>query len=297
MYLQDAGHTMAHSVLSRFYSQVVRGIDHSKHEFVEACKAVAAFFTLWRSAYSTSGLDDVYRDLLSDSMSWERGNSELTSEKLKHYLLCKLTQRGCGSRQIWRKRAEVNLTYENVKEVCRFALFISAHDSDISPIAGLMQPSRAGTSEYLAPRVWESSDLNSIEHVAPRKPESGHSWDQEIYKEGRVERIGNLTLLPIELNISAANRSWLTKWIYYRHLAETNQSVLNSLRSQATALQVNLADSTIERLQICSYMHHMKPIVTLAADQNKQWNSRFIEARTKRICSIVWNRLYPWLVT
>jgi hypothetical protein len=294
LYLRDAGHTMAHSVLSRFYSQLIRGAESSKNEFIEACKAVVAFFTLWRSAYSTSGLDDVYRDLLSEFMSWEKGNSDLKAERLKHYLLDKLNQKGCVNRQAWRKRAEIYLTYENVREVCKFVLFISSHDTDTSPFAGLMEPARTGTSPYLTPRAWESDDLNSIEHIAPQKPEPGHDWDQGIYNEGRVERIGNLTLLPLDINISAANRSWRAKWIYYRHLAETNQTVLNELRNQAVTLGVNLADPTIERLQRSSYMHHMKPITTLNATQNN-WNSRIIEARTKRICAIVWKRLYPWL--
>jgi len=37
-----------------------------------ACKAVAAFFTLWRSALTNTGLDDVYRKLFRDQMSWEK---------------------------------------------------------------------------------------------------------------------------------------------------------------------------------------------------------------------------------
>ncbi|MBD2069792.1 DUF262 domain-containing protein [Leptolyngbya sp. FACHB-671] len=296
MMLNDAGHRMAHSVLSRFYSRVIQGVPNAEKDFIEATKAIAAFYVIWRSAHSNSGLDDVYRDLLADKFSWKQGDSQLTPNVLKEYLRNKLRDdKGCGGRRNWREKASINLTYDKAAPACRFALFLTAHDTVASRIAGLMEKGRAGSSSCLTPQMWQSEALNSIEHIAPRKPEPGHTWDSQIYKEGRVERIGNLTLLPIEINISAANRGWLEKWIYYRHLAVTSPTELNSLRGQANSLGVVLADSTILRLRQCTYKQHMESIVSCKADIGANWSSKLIEARTSRICGITWDRIYPWL--
>ncbi len=50
LYIKEAGHTMAHTILSRFYAQILRKKAGAELEFALACRAVAAFFTLWRSA-------------------------------------------------------------------------------------------------------------------------------------------------------------------------------------------------------------------------------------------------------
>ena len=55
-----ANHKMSYTILNRFYSMVIRGNNNSEHEFLEATKAIVAFFTLWRSSHSNTGLDDVY---------------------------------------------------------------------------------------------------------------------------------------------------------------------------------------------------------------------------------------------
>ena len=64
-YLKDANSRLSAPILARFYSQ---GIEQEcMDEFVEATKACAAFFTLWRSASSTSGLDEIYRKFFRGS--------------------------------------------------------------------------------------------------------------------------------------------------------------------------------------------------------------------------------------
>ena len=58
-YLKDANSKLSAPILARFY---IQGLEQGNlDDFVEATKACAAFFTLWRSTSSTSGLDNVYR--------------------------------------------------------------------------------------------------------------------------------------------------------------------------------------------------------------------------------------------
>ena len=65
-YLRDANSKLSAPILARFYSQAVDE-EATFDEFIECVKACAAFFTLWRSTNSTSGLDDIYRKYFKGS--------------------------------------------------------------------------------------------------------------------------------------------------------------------------------------------------------------------------------------
>jgi len=297
LYLQDAGHKMANTILSRFYSLVIRNQPQADTEFVFACKAVAAFFTLWRSALPNAGLDEVYRKLLREKMSWEKGNYQLTVQELKKYLRGELQDKEIGTKAEWKKKATQYLRYNEAKAVCKFALFVTSHDTisdQTNP--GLMKIGTSGSSSYLEPTKWVSEDFKSIEHVAPQKPKlpvGGADWDTALYENDDYEQIGNLLLLPTEINSSVSNKAWIEKWIYYRHLAETDPENLASLRNEAEDNGVELKDTTIDLLKKTQHKHHIIPIVQLGA--TGQWNKSFVQKRTERICDILWERIYEWL--
>jgi hypothetical protein len=297
LYLQDAGHKMANTILSRFYSLVIRNQPQADTEFVFACKAVAAFFTLWRSALPNAGLDEVYRKLLREKMSWEKGNSQLKVQELKKYLMGALQDKEIGTKEEWKKKATQYLRHNEAKAVCKFALFVTSHDTIPDPAnPGLMKFGTLGSSpSYLEPTKWISEDFKSIEHVAPQKPKllSSADWDTALYENDDYEQIGNLLLLPTEINSSASNKAWIEKWIYYRHLAETDPEKLASLRKEAEDNGVDLKDKTIDLLKKTQHKHHIIPIVQLGA--TGQWDKSFVEKRTERICDILWERIYEWL--
>jgi hypothetical protein len=313
-YLQDANHKMAHTILSRFYALAVchqitkedrdededeaqqNKINYQKN-FAIACQVVAAFFTLWRSALPNTGLDNIYRNLLQEKMSWEKDNSQVTIEDLKKYFITTLQDKEIGTKNEWKNKAIQYLRYDNVQKVCKFVLFITSHDTIPDPNEdGLIKLAKSGSSlSYLEPSKWNSEDLKSIEHIAPRKPDlqSGSDWDTELYENDDYEQIGNLTLLPIGINSSASNKRWIEKWIYYRHLAETDPDNLANLRQEAENNSVNLNESTIDLLIKASHAHHIKPLVEIGATGH--WDKSFVEKRTERICDILWERMYEWL--
>ncbi|MEG3839641.1 DUF262 domain-containing HNH endonuclease family protein [Microcoleus sp. herbarium14] len=298
LYLKDAGHKMANTILSRFYALVIREEPNADNEFVFACKAVAAFFTLWRSALPNAGLDEVYRKLLREKMSWKKGNDQVTVLELKTYLMNELKDKKIETKEEWKKKATQYLRYDEAKMVCKFALFVTAHDT-ISDKAnpGLMKSGTLGSSpSYLEATKWVSEDFKSIEHVAPQKPKllSGADWDAALYEnDDDYEQIGNLLLLPTEINSSASNKAWIEKWIYYRHLAETDPDNLTSLKKEAEDNGVDLKDETIKLLKKTQHKHHILPIVQLGAIG--LWDKSFVEKRTERICDILWDRLNAWL--
>ena len=267
LYLREAGHKMANTILSRFYSLIIRNERvEAAREFVFACKAVAAFFTLWRSASDNKELDDAYRKLLRDQMSWENGNEGLTVAELKKNFLKVLEKKEIGNQEKWQKKARENLTYERAKTVCKFAIFVTSDNTIPDPNeSGLMIIGTEGsTASYLEAMNWRANDLKSLEHIAPKDRLSDIEWDENLYEDDVYDRIGNLTLLPTDINSSASNKSWVEKWRCYRYLAETTPN-----RS------------------------HIIPIVQLGAEG--VWDKQLVDKRTDRICDILWNRIYKWL--
>jgi hypothetical protein len=187
LFLRDSGHKMANSVLSRFYGQMLRkNTVVAAQEFVQACKAVSAFYFLWRSAKSNSGLDDVYRKLLKVGdpdhqimpMSAMNGQAGLDITQLRQYLSRALDD--LSSPAQWLARATQNLRYDYAKPMCRFALFMSAHDTIPDPmIQGLMKPGTPGTRPMIDARRWSSPDFKTIEHVAPARGQD--TWGEDLY--------------------------------------------------------------------------------------------------------------------
>lgn len=317
LYLKDANHKMAHTILSRFYalatryeiieededSQVTEENEERENkinphkEFAIACKVIAAFFTVWRSALPNTGLDNVYRDLLQEKFSWQKGNDLVTTSVLKEHLKNALEKKGIGNKDNWKSKAINYLRYDNVQKVCRFVLFITSQDtiSDPNNLGLMKQGTRGSFSSYLEPSQWSSEDLKSIEHIAPQEPDckSNASWDEALYENDDYEQIGNLTLLPTKLNSSAGNKKWIEKWIYYRHLAETDPQKLAKLKQEAKVKGVDLKKSTIDLLKEAKHAHHIKPIIELGA--TGKWDKAFVEKRTARMCDILWERMYNWL--
>lgn len=296
LYLQKANHKMANTVLSRFYAQILRGKQGADAEFVSACKIVAAFYTLWRSALSNAGLDEVYRKLLREHISWEKGDVELTTKFLSTYFKNVLKDKNISAKAEWLNKAKDFLRYDEAGIVCRFSLFVVSQDTVFDPSnPGLMVVGTVGsTPPYLTPERWVSEELKSLEHVAPQKPEYRLNWDSSLYENDDYQRVGNLTLLPTPINSSLSNRGWLEKFIYYQHLAETNQARLAQLASEAQNYGVVLHPQTINLLMGTSSKHHIAPIVQLGRDG--KWNKDFVGRRSERVCEILWDRLYTWFI-
>ena len=301
IYLQDAGHKMSKTVLSRFYSLIIRddAKDDAAFEFVSACRAIAAFFTLWRSAMKNTGLDNVYRILMRDNISFKKGNEKLTSKDLKQFFIDQLKSKEIQEKSDWKKKAMQKLKYKERETICKFVLFVTSHDTIPDPdVPGLMKIGTPGSSpSYLEAAAWMSEAYKTIEHIAPQKPDSDQSlseeWDTELYENDDYDRIGNLLLLPTKINSSASNKSWGEKYIYYQHLGEQDPGKLKLLEQQAKEQGINLDNTTIESLRKTPRQHHIKPIVELGL--SGQWDKSLVDRRTERICDILWDRMMEWL--
>jgi len=132
-------------------------------------KAVAAFFTLWRSALTNTGLDDVYRKLFRDQDVMEKSDSGLLCKGLKAYLMKVLEERDKEQKIIG---ATQYLRLCNA--VCRFTRFLILHDTDLTD-PGLMKIGTSGSSpSLLRTNPMGFWGFKTIEHVAPPKKQNGH---------------------------------------------------------------------------------------------------------------------------
>ena len=301
-YLDNAGHRMADTLLSRFYALVIRGSHNSDRGFYEVAKAICAFFTLWRSIASNTGLDEVYKRILSNSkdntipkMSWSASVDFGDIDKLKAYFRAELKrEKNVDSKKSWLPKATLNLKYDSAKTVCKFGLLVSS-DNTIPDKSepGLMKRGKAGTHPYFDHQHWISSDLKTIEHIAPQTPEGTH-WDPTIYSKQLEHSIGNLTLLPTSINSSAGNKSWEEKVLYFKHLALTDTAKQGALRNEAINKGINLSEETIELLTAAKYASHVAPVVDFANGVNT-WDTNVITKRAERICDLLWEKMWPWL--
>jgi hypothetical protein len=300
LYLSDVNHRIANAVLGRFFANVRNDKPNAVEEFTGAIKAVTAFYTLWRATKSTSGLDNVYRVLMKGrgnpaigQMCWDAPEATLSVDNLKSYLSESLRQESIGSKEEWLARVPRNLTYKAVKKVCRFCLFVTAHDTIPDPEhPGLMKPGTNGSAPYLKVEHWISADLKEIEHIAPETPNG--AWDQALYTEDDYQEIGNLTLLPRDINASVGNRGWLEKLLYYKHLAFDDPDYLITVREEAEAEGITLSTSALDMLQSTKHKHHLKSLTGRDADND--WNTDFVKERSRRIAEIVRDRISPWLL-
>jgi hypothetical protein len=297
-YLNDANHKMANTVLSLLYIQALNDVAKVE-DFFNGAKALAAFFTLWRAVLPNSGLDEIYKKLLrgqnNDGICFKNSKGILNLNNLKAYFKEVLIEKDLFEREKWINRASENLKYSSAAKVCRFALFLSAHDTEADlNEPGLMQITTTGVRSYLEPEHWIASEFSDIEHIAPRERKNSDRWDENLYLNDKFESVGNLTLLPTKVNISASNKGWKEKLTYYKHLSETNPTEILNLSNNAKHIGVHLNQNTIEILRNSKYSDHMKPIVAVDGD-NISWDNKLVNKRSERICTIVWDRINLWL--
>lgn len=300
LYLKESGHKMSITILAFLYCDILKGKDDSIANFVSGVKAVAAFYTIWRSALPNSGLDNVYRQFFRGEKDatpnyWLKKKS-LSVEALKAHFMKSLetTERGIGGKDKWISRASNYLNYKS-RVVTKFLLMTCAHDTIADDkFKGLMKEGTIGIVKYLCLEKWKSNGCKTIEHIAPQSNDS-NLWDPELYQdpEELYQRIGNLTMLPISVNSSVGNKSWKEKLLYYKHLSEQDPDKLTELSNKASNASIILKVDTIEVLKDAEYNDHIKSIVTVGDHGN--WNGDLVRLRTERILSISWNRLTAWL--
>lgn len=299
LYLKDSNHKMSITILASFYNEVLEGKPDSIPNFVKIVKLLTAFYTIWRSAKSNSGLDEVYRTFFKGSAkqnikshTW-LNNRNFNVDELKEYLVKVLAYEGFDDKATWLAKSTAYLRYDTSSVVCKLALFFAAHDTIPDPdVPGLFKQGSTGCNPYLKIEKWNSPFLKTIEHIAPEKRSS--TWDNSLYDEAQLyQSIGNLTLLPLNVNISASNKGWKEKHVYYSHLGLDDLNKIQELANKAHQNGIELSSGTIELLRNSNYAAHIKHIVAFGFDSS--WNSEIVKLRANKILECLWGSISKWI--
>ena len=319
-YLKDSNHSMAHTVLSTFFSKLKRSPISSEEnvkaasDFFEACLATTAFFTLWKGAGASGFPDQEYRELFSDitsNMSIERGttnqNIGFLKERFRIFLQRKDIYDAINPEKAedkWVSKAKDRAWYRH-KASTRFGLFIAAQDTVPSTMIhdeGFYTKNLG--RDILEPKNWFSEDFKSIEHVATQTPPVKQNYpdffDKDIYPDttnSNVDKIGNLTLINRRDN-SALQYEWPEKAYYYWSMTTpvegaigiTDEELKEKLR--ITSIPPRLA--TLKAAEASTYSQILAPIV-YRAQKGLPWDLPFINRRSKHLCECIFEKLDAWL--
>ena len=289
LFLKETKHKMAITMLGSLYNSVIEQLPNSKESFVEVIKLVAAYYFLWRSTSSNAGLDTTYRDFFKQ-------NDNPTVEKIRNHFKINLEKKEINTLESWKNKAVNYLKYDKTaKEVIRFALLVAAHDTiPDEENRGMIKIGRDNSSKYLCLEKWLSGDLKTIEHIAPQSNKN-NLWDEALYDTNitSYQSLGNLTLLPQDLNSSAGNKKWKEKILYYQSVAEKDPTKIGNIEEKAKELNIELNSETISLLKNCNFNNHLSSISLLTIDD--LWNKELVDKRTDIMLDIIWERISKWI--
>jgi hypothetical protein len=258
---------------------------------------IVAFYSIWRTSYTNRGLDDVYRSFFMNrkdqkGQTWIGQNLNDFHKNFVLHLKEKLKQKNIDSFENWFERSNESFNY-SIRVICRYAMFRVFHNSIPDPVnKGLILPGRNGVYDFFKWDNWISEAFKEIEHVAPLNGKDSE-WDQDFYSPPQappVQLLGNLVLLPKEINISASNRGWKQKILYYKFLGQTDPTKFEELKSHAIAEGLDLKEDILEILSKTPFSGFMQPIV-----QVEDWSTKKVHERQKRLVKMFWNSIAPIL--
>jgi hypothetical protein len=271
--------------------------------FVDALKAMTAFFAFWRgSRVGTSGIDRHYRTLMRDaypdediqplarmkSRGWEAVDVDYLRKAFRHILR---EHGGILGRDDWRRLARETPLYRQSTALTRLLLLAATHDTTPdSEHPGLVTKGRTDLLPMLTFEQWRNQTGITVEHVAPQT--RGPGWDASLYENHDiVDRLGNLTLLPVVENASAGNRPWSEKRLIYRLLSSSTQDELDSRCEEARTAGLDIGVSTGEIMRNSKYTPHVRAI----GDVSGGWSTDMVKSRGENLADLIWERLCPWL--
>ncbi len=106
-------------------------------------------------------------------------------------------------------------------------------------------------------------------------------------------QIGNLILLPVDLNKFASNKDWSVKYLYYCHVGQRNEGELEKLRADAKKKGIELKKRATDKLKTVKYNCAVEPII--GVNKTGTWDAKLIMSRTQQIKELTWETLFPWL--
>jgi len=308
-FLVDLGHTITAPLLAQYAAAILAAENFEERktalsEFTLVVKAVVAFAVFWRASRTTTdGIDKVFRDLMSkgeDNFDLPplarglRGNTPLPKATvIQEVLAARLkADRSNGGGNIsdkseWIEKVIVQPLYDVNITLARFVLLAAFHDV-VDHQNGELTVGKVGTHSTLNFDEWIGNKYATVEHVAPRS--RGKSWSEDLYRDDQFERLGNLTLLPLNANQSLSARPWEQKQRLYGALAAHTKEESNAIieKMKIDGIDVSATGELI-------YSGHFLPHVHVISNIQGDWSLATVEKRGRELADLAWMRLSPWL--
>lgn len=302
--LRSTNHTIVMAVLARYYAAWAQDPTAArKSEFLSVLQGVTAFWTMWRTSRpTTKGIEDVHRKLAAvghpdtglPPLAWrpdggatqQLPSADAVRRALRHVLS---VRGGINTPAHWRDKVALQPLYDTSKTLAKFVL-LAAHDDRVADPSspGLVRRGVAGAFPCLTPSAW--STHYSVEHIAPQNPLANDTtYESTIYDKGLVGQLGNLTLMPVELNTLVGNKPWPYKRDIYSVLSKTDP---DQRVAQLTQALDGLAEKTKATLKLADYLPFCEFLPEQDADSLP---ASFVLSRGQRLAELAAERLWPML--
>lgn len=202
--LIEMKHDNAQTYLAQIYCHL-----KNPENIKEFILLVAAFFTLWRAAFTTHMLPQFYRNLYSKNKLNDKGGIDF-NEQLKLFrelLFNKISGNPendvKATKEKWIEACMNNneLSYSTLKGVCQMLVLIDIANTHTE-------------NNW----KWSFTKELDVEHIIPTN-EQTESPDSDL--EDWKQSLGNLTLLPVKVNRSIQDIEWSEKKNVYASLSST----------------------------------------------------------------------------
>ncbi len=300
--LREANHNITIPILVRYYINAVEQNNESDWcEFEEAIKAVTAFFVLWRASRTTTDrIDSYYREVVKSgwvSKDGERLCESYCNKKaedaipstmdLKSALKSILSEQGRATDiEEWVSRVISNPIYKVSQPLTKFFLLIASNSTVASrDNPGMLENAVADHNKTLDIKNWQY--FSSVEHIWPQRARNG--WVNDLDELPNEHLIGNLVLLPMKINASFSNRTWIEKKALFDAITEKAENE-RAIKLNSAKKQFDLADSTVSLLTDSRFMHQLEALVSI-----DEFDKTYVNERSKNLANIVWQQVSKWL--
>ena len=187
----------------------------------------------------------------------------------------------------WSSRVNSQQLYETARVLARYVL-LCAHDDAVpdSSAAGHAKRGTSGSWPTLSLEVWKAH--YTVEHIAPQRRRSNEaSYLPELYDEGDTNRLGNLTLLPADLNNLIGNKPWPIKRDVFKIVSMTDKDKRISALKEGNLY--NLGAKSKALLDSSDFIPFCKFVAAHEADV---LDRAYIAERGKNLAALAWERLW-----
>lgn len=308
-FLVDLGHTITAPLLAQYAAAVTAATDVDERkaaisEFSCVTQAVAAFAVIWRASRTTTDrIDQVFRDLMSKGSPDNglaplarglRGDTPLPKASVIQAVLAARLRadRSNGGANIsgkneWIDKVVTQPLYDVNTALARFVLLAAFHDV-VEGANGQLIAGKSGTHPTLKFDEWIGGKFATVEHIAPQS--RGTEWPGDLYSDDQFERLGNLTLLPLNANQSLSARPWEQKRTLYGALAANTKE-----ESETLINQMKVSGVDVSAVAGLIYGGEFLPHVHVLSNIQGEWNLATVEKRGRELAELAWSRLAPWL--